>query len=138
MREIKFRGITKDGTFAYGSLVVTDAFVKHMPKQHSKTWIVTQAFGNGGWFNIRRRYWVDIETVGQYTGLKDKNDKEIYEGDILDFDPNEWGDEGMNEAVFVDGMIGRWDYAGDVNDVDQFRAVIGNIHENPELLGESK
>ena len=39
-REIKFRGVTTKGEMVFGSLVVTNAFVPHMPKQHTKTWIV--------------------------------------------------------------------------------------------------
>jgi hypothetical protein len=81
MRDYKFRGMTKDGVFVYGSLVVTTSWVKHKPKQHTKYWIVTDSFGNGGWFNIRRRFHVLDGTVGQFTEIKDQNGQDIYEGD---------------------------------------------------------
>lgn len=83
MREIKYRGLTTKGEMIYGSLVVTDSFIKHMPKQHTKTWIVQSAFGNGGWFNIRMRKYVKPETVGQYTGKDDIHGNPIYEGDVV-------------------------------------------------------
>lgn len=106
MKDVKFRGINKQGDFCYGSLVVTTAWIKHMPKQHSKTWIVESSFGNGGWFNIRKRTYVLPETVGQYIGRKDIHNIEIYEGDILK--PNgvvTWDNENSKyHCVFSDAL----------------------------------
>lgn len=73
----------------------------------------------------------------QYTGLKDKNGKEIYEGDIL-----ETVDKAVRYIVVWDeDDLGYWgkaitctpDFSMDTVDSDD--EVIGNIHENPELLG---
>lgn len=76
----------------------------------------------------------DIELM-QYTGLKDKNGVEIYEGDILDFDAEEWGSEFTPEVVAFDKTIGTYDLCGSLSDLCNYRQVIGNIYENPELLG---
>lgn len=82
------------------------------------------------------------ETVGQYTGLKDKYGKEIYEGDIcrcLDTDENEYLSAIKFErgAFIVDVNQCEYDYSvldwaleGDILEIE----VIGNIYENPELL----
>jgi uncharacterized phage protein (TIGR01671 family) len=81
----------------------------------------------------------------QYTGVKDKNAKEIYEGDILQFtdyvgtgEYNSWDEEIMesflNNKVVKFGNIG-WENVGHWNCKGGYMAeIIGNIYENPELL----
>ncbi|MGX8234013.1 YopX family protein [Bacillus subtilis] len=83
---------------------------------------------------------VEWESIGQYTGLKDKNGQEIYEGDIV-VD----GRENSAEVVFDDGCFCVIGYLGDLRTHplrdslfcgERFE-VIGNIYENPELLEAS-
>ena len=73
----------------------------------------------------------------QYTGLKDKNDKEIYEGDILSIPPDAHHHyEERNVVEYGDGVYLLEDHGLYLNDWNEMGEVIGNIYENPELLEE--
>ena len=71
----------------------------------------------------------------QYTGLRDKNGTEIYEGDIV-HEHDEWGEDGRFEVEFsYNGFWLKYREANEFGfgDPDEME-VIGNIFENPELL----
>ena len=117
MRNIKFRA--------------WDKWEKRMIKPHNGDFIKWHAMSN----------WKDCLEVMQYTGLKDKNDTEIYDGDIVQLA------NGVKQKVYWENEIFAWNVErfsrnGRVNyimlyelrDITTFE-VIGNIYEHPELLG---
>lgn len=126
MREIKFRGKRVDnGEWVYGSLLDEDKIVCKVID-----W-------NEDYFNTEYWWRVIPETVGQFTGLLDKNGKEIYEGDIVKERWNNYTPIYQN-AIY---MAYNVDKINDPYVSTQFNViwrngceVIGNIHDNPELL----
>lgn len=72
--------------------------------------------------------------IMQYTGLKDKNGKEIYEGDIVEGDSmgacEIMFQRGQFNAVYNDGSFDEWEAPLRTYNIE----VIGNIYQNPELL----
>ncbi|QIA86690.1 hypothetical protein E2I17_06265 [Lactiplantibacillus plantarum] len=77
----------------------------------------------------------DVELL-KFTGLKDMNGKEIYEGDILENRKYRSIVKFANGKFLADvvGTISRFDLIGETHG----SKVIGNVHENPELLEEDK
>lgn len=139
MREILFRGKRMDnGEWAEG-------FYNHIPcgRFGADEHMIQTVLENG---KIGMLYDIYPSTVGQYTGLKDKNGKRIFEGDIVAqnwYDHNEPSDDSFGEVVFCE-----YDCSFSVMDIQKDdiiplgrchayhweAEVIGNIHDNSELL----
>lgn len=127
----KFRGFrTKTEEWVEGNLIYREE-----PYQHD---IVTP-IGNCSTIS----YAVERDSIGQWTGLKDKNGVEIYEGDYLSLIDFEVGREYKGEIVFSRGsfcvaiQIKGHDVEValyETTEVDSLLEVLGNIYENPELL----
>lgn len=159
-RIIKFRGKRIDnGEWVYGSLLIatkcnkghyyicpeTNVVSVNMDDETGK--IIDAGLNFGCWYEV------DPSTVGQFTGLPDKNGKEIYEGNVVarravtvweefvDKDGKKWSKSTNRKkeeiglikysdktAEFESGNCAVW--LGRYDDIE----VIGNIHDNPELL----
>lgn len=131
MREIKFRAWDKNKNKMYQ--------VRGINFDNEDLWLKineTQIMGA----NL-----FEVELM-QYTGLKDKNGKEIYKGDILQFynDVDYIIKPGYAKVVFKDGAFCckhfRYgtEYLANMDMSDMDITVVGNIYENPELLKEGE
>ena len=143
MRTIKFRGKrSKDDEWVYGGLVY------RLPK-HPEIIINEYITHQNGECEDNFVFYQDIyeDTVGQFTGLHDKNGKEIYEGDILmcigERNDNK-GRKYYRKVLFDNGAFGmtvpEYKFISALcNHVVNGKLnweVIGNIYDNPELLEE--
>lgn len=141
MREILFRGKALDNNWYYGvPLVFTEDYVcMTAPHTYNKS--------------------VIPETVGQYTGLTDKNGTKIFEGDIVEIEEHGYiptkykgfvvlkngcfGVEYNYRVIFYEkslfhrfGHIEHWQEMGASGTITYSYEVIGNIHDNPELFSK--
>lgn len=94
------------------------------------------------YLNEHSRIEIDPKTLDQYTGLKDKNGKEIYEGDVVRIwaDPKDYnGYKGHNYIGVVEWdefILGFISSDGHGLKDFEFIEIVGNIYENPELLNK--
>ena len=125
MRNIKFRGLRTDGKgWVYGG------YFQHTPDEDGVRYYIFD-FNEGA---------VEVipESVGQFTGLHDKNGKEIYEGDLIDF-----GNSNPIEFKFDNGCFNvfneplGWDFDSEEIPIKtnlKYCEIIGNVFENPDLV----
>ena len=127
MREILFRGKhSEKSRWDYGDLYM----------DHGRTYIASRDMMHG----VRVHGEVIPDTVGQYTGLTDKNGTKIFEGDIVKLRLLAAKMEWKGVCEYRNGAFGlAWQYAGEryctfAGTCNAEYEVLGNIHDNPELM----
>ena len=144
MREILFRGkrIDNGGWVSSGNIICfnpeggKDKDLAFIPALNEPCICDHDEKGNIISFEKGMFYKVDTKTVGQYTGLKDKNGKKVFEGDIIKKTNN-----GRHPQIFTANIYTNFHANEEVyySSCDHFTEsceyeIIGNIHDNPELL----
>nr|DAV53476.1 MAG TPA: YopX protein [Caudoviricetes sp.] len=142
MRCIKFRGIDQNGNWCYGDLFHYHKGEAYISPNNCRAWDLT----HDGDFVI-------ADSVGQYTGLKDKNGTEIYEGDIIRYEEHEgyYLESFYAKVVFDEGAFGyNCHLRGNVfmssvfspfcehdclkEDFLNYVEVVGNVYDDKEWL----
>lgn len=136
MREILFRGKNiKGGQFIYGDL--------RQDKDLETTYISGYSYYAGTLGTEREpfEYEVDPDTVGQYTGIKDINREQIFDGDIISIQPYtlenamyknaivKWCSKSASFQILIGSEIRYFDEIS-----NEAFEVIGNIYDNPNLV----
>ena len=148
MREILFRGKLESGAWVYGSLVQASDFVGIIERDEER-YDYPYMDSTTGCIDGNACI-VDPDTVGQYTGLTDKNGTKIFEGDIVKYVDDGYVATGVARfglyasagAAFAGHEGFYLDWAGcdwlrkDIGFWATMRPieVIGSIHDNPELM----
>lgn len=136
MIENRFRGKRVDnGEWVFGNVIGVDC--SYVIAQNMFEWVENSGLQGGDWWHVIPA------TVGQFTGLRDKNGKEIYEGDVLRY--TKVGGHSSRGIVKYVTEFARWEYWHTqqkqgfpvLSDHDNME-VIGNIYDNPELLEVAK
>ncbi|WP_373433848.1 YopX family protein [Listeria monocytogenes] len=130
MREIEFRGKAIHpnsleqiiGSWAYGGIFENKIISRNLDMDSHYHGFISEIE-------------IDLKTIGQYTGLKDKNGKKIFEGDIVDisvYDRLDWSSI-KGKVVFLNGAwlvedVGHFAITlqSETNEIE----IIGNVHEN--------
>ena len=128
MREIKFRAWLKEDKKMVNveTMDFTDKSIQYLKKSE-----IINAY------ILRRESFDDVELM-QYTGVKDKNGKEIYEGDIVILNDAEEESRCVVKYKYGSYILVDGDLRENLSNVeDRFLEVVGNIYENKNLLEEN-
>lgn len=141
IRSIEFRGKTDNGEWVYGGICDYNSGVSIFVVHHYDSGLYEPASTDLDEIEVISK------TVGQYTGLKDKNGTKIFEGDIVESRASENKEDWKYwQVIFYDGSYcferevkkRKYKYEQNLLCEDEVSlyglVVVGNIHDNPELL----